>query len=69
MLQFDHGKLNIFWQSLMKGYDEIKISPNPHSTLEMILLRCAFLINDNSSDTSEEKKKSEISPQKPKILS
>ena len=47
VLQFDQGKLNIFWQSLMKGYDEIKISPQPHSTLEMILLRCAFLLNDN----------------------
>ena len=58
--QYDHGKLNIFWQSLIKGYDEIKISPHPHSTLEMILLRCAFLLNDNPSDTSEEKKKPEI---------
>ncbi len=60
ILQYDHGKLNIFWQSLMKGYDEIKISPHPHSTLEMILLRSAFLINDESSDVSEEKKKSKI---------
>ncbi len=60
ILQFDHGKLNIFWQSLMKGYDEIKISPQPHSTLEMILLRCAFLLNDNQQSDSEEKKKSEI---------
>ena len=58
--QYDHGKLNIFWQSLIKGYDEIKISPHPHSTLEMILLRCAFLLNDNPSDTLEEKKKPEI---------
>ena len=58
--QYDHGKLNIFWQSLIKGYDEIKISPHPHSTLEMILLRCAFLLNDNPSDTFEEKKKPEI---------
>jgi len=57
ILQFDHGKLNIFWQSLMKGYDEIKISPHPHSTLEMILLRCAFLINDQNSAGPEEKKK------------
>ena len=62
ILQYDHGKLNIFWQSLMKGYDEIKISPHPHSTLEMILLRSAFLINDESSDGSEEKKKSKINP-------
>ena len=60
VLQFDQGKLNIFWQSLMKGYDEIKISPQPHSTLEMILLRCAFLLNDNQQSDSEEKKKSEI---------
>jgi DNA polymerase III gamma/tau subunit len=58
--QYDHGKLNIFWQSLIKGYDEIKISPHPHSTLEMILLRCAFLLNDNPPDTLEEKKKHEI---------
>ncbi len=60
IIQFDHGKLNIFWQSLMKGYNEIKISPQPHSTLEMVLLRCAFLINDNHPKASEEKKKSEI---------
>jgi DNA polymerase III, gamma/tau subunits len=60
VLQFDQGKLNIFWQSLMKGYDEIKISPQPHSTLEMVLLRCAFLLNDNQQIDSEEKKKSEI---------
>ena len=60
VLQFDQGKLNIFWQSLMKGYDEIKISPQPHSTLEMVLLRCAFLLNDNQQSDSEEKKKSEI---------
>ena len=65
ILQFDHGKLNIFWQSLMKGYDEIKISPHPHSTLEMILLRCAFLINDQNSAGPEEKKKSEINPHQP----
>ena len=32
IIQFDQGKLNIFWQSLMKGYDEIKISPQPHIT-------------------------------------
>ena len=56
IIQFDHGKLNIFWQSLMKGYNEIKISPQPHSTLEMVLLRCAFLINDNQPKASEEKK-------------
>ena len=62
--QFDQGKLNIFWQSLMKGYEEIKISPNPHSTLEMVLLRCAFLLNDQYSTGSEEKKKSEISQKK-----
>ena len=60
VLQFDQGKLNIFWQSLMKGYDEIKISPQPHTTLEMVLLRCAFLLNDNQQIDSEEKKKSEI---------
>ncbi len=60
IIQFDQGKLNIFWQSLMKGYDEIKISPQPHITLEMVLLRCAFLLNDNQSTGSEEKKKSEI---------
>ena len=60
VLQFDQGKLNIFWQSLMKGYDEIKISPQPHITLEMVLLRCAFLLNDNQQGDSEEKKKSEI---------
>ena len=61
VIQFDHGKLNIFWQSLMKGYNEIKISPQPHTTLEMVLLRCAFLINDNQPTVLEEKKKSEIS--------
>ena len=61
VIQFDHGKLNIFWQSLMKGYNEIKISPQPHTTLEMVLLRCAFLINDNQHTVLEEKKKSEIS--------
>jgi NAD+--asparagine ADP-ribosyltransferase len=44
----------------MKGYNEIKISPQPHSTLEMVLLRCAFLINDNQPTALEEKKKSEI---------
>ena len=60
VIQFDHGKLNIFWQSLMKGYSEIKISPQPHSTLEMVLLRCAFLLNDNHPKVFEEKKKSEI---------
>ena len=60
VLQFDQGKLNIFWQSLIKGYDEIKISPQPHTTLEMVLLRCAFLLNDNHQTDSEEKKKSEI---------
>ncbi len=61
VIQFDHGKLNIFWQSLMRGYDEIKISPHPHSTLEMVLLRCAFLLNDQKSSSSEEKKKFKIS--------
>ena len=60
IMQYDHGKLNIFWQSLIKGYDEIKISPQPHSTLEMVLLRCAFLLNDNKPTNLEEKKKSEI---------
>jgi len=60
VIQFDNGKLNIFWQSLMKGYDEIKISPQPHSTLEMVMLRCAFLLNDNQSTELAEKKKSEI---------
>ncbi len=60
VMQFDNGKLNIFWQSLMKGYDEIKISPQPHLTLEMVMLRCAFLINDNPSSDLIEKKKSEI---------
>ena len=45
----------------MKGYNEIKISPQPHTTLEMVLLRCAFLINDNQPTVLEEKKKSEIS--------
>ena len=65
--QYDHGKLNIFWQSLMKGYDEIKISPHPHTTLEMVLLRCSFLLSDQNSDGSDEKKKSEITqtPSKP----
>ena len=48
--QYDHGKLNIFWQSLMKGYDEIKISPHPHTTLEMVLLRGSFLLSDQNSD-------------------
>ena len=67
VLQFDQGKLNIFWQSLMKGYDEIKISPQPHSTLEMILLRCAFLLNDNQQSDSEEKKKSEINQTSPNL--
>ena len=62
VIQFDNGKLNIFWQSLMKGYDEIKISPQPHSTLEMVMLRCAFLLNDNQSTDLVEKKKSEIAP-------
>ena len=60
VIQFDSGKLNIFWQSLMKGYDEIKISPQPHLTLEMVMLRCAFLLNDNQSTDLVEKKKSEI---------
>ena len=60
VLQYDQGKLNIFWQSLMKGYDEIKISPQPHTTLEMVLLRCAFLLHDNQQIDSEEKKKPEI---------
>ena len=60
VIQFDNGKLNIFWQSLIKGYDEIKISPQPHLTLEMIMLRCAFLLNDNQSIDLFEKKKSEI---------
>ena len=40
----------------MKGYDEIKISPHPHTTLEMVLLRCSFLLSDQSSDGSDEKK-------------
>ncbi len=56
VIQFDSGKLNIFWQSLMKGYDEIKISPQPHATLEMVMLRCAFLLNDNQSTELAEKK-------------
>ena len=56
VIQFDSGKLNIFWQSLMKGYDEIKISPQPHLTLEMVMLRCAFLLNDNQSTDLVEKK-------------
>ena len=60
VLQFDQGKLNIFWQSLIKGYEEIKISPQPHSTLEMILLRSAFLLNDEKNLNFEEKKKSKI---------
>ena len=60
IMQYEHGKLNIFWQSLIKGYDEIKISPHPHSTLEMVLLRSAFLLNDTNSASPEEKKKSEI---------
>jgi hypothetical protein len=46
----------------MKGYDEIKISPHPHTTLEMVLLRCSFLLSDQNSDGSDEKKKSEIAP-------
>ena len=61
---FDHGKLNIFWQSLIKGYDEIKISPQPHSTLEMVLLRCAFLLNENQQVGLQEKKKPEINKNK-----
>ena len=64
VIQFDNGKLNIFWQSLMKGYDEIKISPQPHSTLEMVMLRCAFLLNNNQSTDLVEKKKSEINQNK-----
>ena len=56
----DEGQLNIFWQSLMKGYEEIKISPNPHLTLEMVLLRSCFLIHGNSNEVQVEKKKSEI---------
>ncbi len=60
VIQFNIGKLNIFWQSLMKGYDEIKISPQPHLTLEMVMLRCAFLLNDNQSTDLVEKKKPEI---------
>lgn len=46
----------------MKGYDEIKISPHPHTTLEMVLLRCSFLLSDQHSEGSDEKKKSEIIP-------
>ena len=53
----DEGQLNIFWQSLMKGYEEIKISPNPHLTLEMVLLRSCFLIHGNSNEVKVEKKK------------
>ena len=56
----DEGQLNVFWQSLMKGYEEIKISPNPHLTLEMVLLRSCFLIHGNSNEVQVEKKKSEI---------
>ena len=56
----DEGQLNIFWQSLMKGYEEIKISPNPHLTLEMVLLRSCFLIHGNSNEVQGEKKKPEI---------
>jgi len=58
--QINKGQLNIFWQSLMKGYEEIKISPNPHLTLEMILLRSCFLIHGDSNQIQNEKKKSEI---------
>tara|TARA_X000000368_G_C23050086_1_gene720979 strand:- start:133 stop:1737 length:1605 start_codon:yes stop_codon:yes gene_type:complete len=54
----DQGQLNILWQSLIKGYDELKISPNPHITLEMILLRCCFLLNKNFNKAENEKKKS-----------
>ena len=54
------GQLNIIWQSLMKGYEEIKISPHPHLTLEMILLRSCFLIHGNSENFQDEKKKSKI---------
>ena len=62
VIQQNGGNLNIFWQSLMKGYDEIKISPHPHTTLEMVLLRCSFLLSDQHSEGSDEKKKSEIIP-------
>ena len=46
----------------MKGYDEIKISPHPHTTLERVLLRGSFLLSDQNSDGSDEKKKPEITP-------
>ena len=49
----------------MKGYEEIKISPNPHLILEMVLLRSCFLIHGNSNEVQVEKKKSEISPHQP----
>ena len=54
--QINEGQLNIFWQSLMKGYEEIKISPNPHLTLEMILLRSCFLMHGDSGKIIDEKK-------------
>ncbi len=60
ILEVNIGNLNILWQSLMKGYEEIKISPNPHLTLEMILLRSCFLINGDEVELQDEKKKSEI---------
>ena len=55
--ELDQGQLNILWQSLIKGYQEIKISPNPHITLEMILLRSSFLIHDSVDEKVSEKKK------------
>ena len=58
--QINEGQLNIFWQSLMRGYEEIKISPNPHLTLEMILLRSCFLMHGDSGKILDEKKKPKI---------
>ncbi|MDB9776258.1 DNA polymerase III subunit gamma/tau [Alphaproteobacteria bacterium] len=63
----NEGQLNIFWQSLMKGYEEIKISPNPYITLEMILLRSCFLIHGDSNLIQDEKKKSKINFTKEEI--
>ena len=44
----------------MRGYEEIKISPNPHLTLEMILLRSCFLMHGDSGKILDEKKKPKI---------
>lgn len=41
----DISRINRIWLALLKGFEEIKISPNPLASLEMVLIRISHLSN------------------------